>query len=163
MRLDKLLPPKAMQIRYTHAIWEYENDNEDDDRYCVNEDECTNVYDLILETSRKAVKGGGVYYRRRHKSYAQNDVKLYQDWVNDMNQKKLYDSLINVKVHRIGRRVVIEYKPEHARKMLERYNLKNKTTVSRQHIYSMETAQEQARRHIEEMLLCTDEEGENCE
>jgi len=115
MRLDKHLPFKAIQIRYIHPYYEREYDDEDNcvGEYCANEDTFTDVYRLIRKAHGKKQS---YYYRRRTSELATEDVKRYRDWV-DSQQVHEKEPRFNIKVRKLGRRVVIEYNPEYARKI----------------------------------------------
>ena len=107
MQILNWIPAHAEQIRYVAP--QYDEDNED--RYCINEDECTSVwYDIIREVNRTKRP---MYYRRRTVDLARRDRHMYQDQVNNENLwKKDDEQLINVRVKVIGRRVVFIYDEE---------------------------------------------------
>ena len=107
MQILNWIPAHAEQIRYVAP--QYDEDN--GDRYCINEDECTSVwYDIIKEVNRTKRP---MYYRRRTIDLARRDRYMYQDQVNNENLWKEDDEhLINVRVKVIGRRVVFIYDEE---------------------------------------------------
>ena len=55
MRLDKHLPPNAIQVRYVHPYYEGVYDDEDNfvEEYCTNESTATDVYKLIRKAHRE--------------------------------------------------------------------------------------------------------------
>ena len=107
MQILNWIPAHAEQIRYVAP--QYDDDN--GDRYCINEDECTSVwYDIIKEVHKTKRP---MYYRRRTVDLARRDKFLYQDQVNNENHwKENNEQLINVRVKVIGRRVVFIYDEE---------------------------------------------------
>ena len=111
MQILNWIPAHAEQIRYVAP--QYDEDNED--RYCINEDECTSVwYDIIREVNRTKRP---MYYRRRTVDLARRDRHMYQDQVNNENHwKENNEQLINVRVKVVGRRVVFIYDEEFVRK-----------------------------------------------
>tara|TARA_R110002153_G_scaffold180119_1_gene333572 strand:- start:1274 stop:1765 length:492 start_codon:yes stop_codon:yes gene_type:complete len=115
MRLDKHLPPNAIQIRYVHPYYEGSYDEDDNfiEEYCSNEDTATDVYKLMKKAHKEKQS---YYYRRRTQDLSSEDTRNYSRWVQSINKHKdkpQYD----IKVRKLGRRVVIEYNPEHALKM----------------------------------------------
>jgi hypothetical protein len=112
MQILNWIPAHAEQIRYVAPLYE-EDSNED--RYCINEDECTSVwYDIIREVNRTKRP---MYYRRRTVDLARRDRHMYQDQVNNENHwKENNEQLINVRVKVVGRRVVFIYDEEFVRK-----------------------------------------------
>ena len=111
MQILNWIPAHAEQIRYVAP--QYDEDNEG--RYCINEDECTSVwYDIIKEVNRTKRP---MYYRRRTVDLARRDRHMYQDQVNNENHwKENNEQLINVRVKVVGRRVVFIYDEEFVRK-----------------------------------------------
>ena len=111
MQILNWIPAHAEQIRYVAP--QYDEDNED--RYCINEDECTSVwYNIIREVNRTKRP---MYYRRRTVDLARRDRHMYQDQVNNENHwKENNEQLINVRVKVVGRRVVFIYDEEFVRK-----------------------------------------------
>jgi|TARA_Y100000031_G_scaffold121545_1_gene136084 hypothetical protein len=111
MQILNWIPAHAEQIRYVAP--QYDEDNEG--RYCINEDECTSVwYDIIREVNRTKRP---MYYRRRTVDLARRDRHMYQDQVNNENHwKENNEQLINVRVKVVGRRVVFIYDEEFVRK-----------------------------------------------
>jgi hypothetical protein len=116
MRLDKHLPPNAIQIRYVHPYYEGVYDDEDNfvEEYCTNESTATDVYKLIRKAHREKQS---YYYRRRTSQLSSDDVRQYRDWTD--RQHTTNAPKYNIKVRKLGRRVVIEYNPEYALKMFE--------------------------------------------
>ena len=114
MRLDKHLPPNAIQVRYVHPYYEGVYDDEDNfvEEYCTNESTATDVYKLIRKAHREKQS---YYYRRRTRGLSSEDAHLYGSWVNIQHTTDI--PKYNIKVRKLGRRVVIEYNPEHALKM----------------------------------------------
>ena len=112
MQILNWIPAHAEQIRYVAP--QYDEDS-NEDRYCINEDECTSVwYDIIKEVHNTKRP---MYYRRRTVDLARRDKFLYQDQVNNENHwKENNEQLINVRVKVIGRRVVFIYDEEFVRK-----------------------------------------------
>ena len=115
MRLDKHLPPNAIQIRYVHPYFEGVYDDEDNfvEEYCTNEDTATDVYDLIRKAHREKQS---YYYRRRTLDLCADDVRQYRSWTDNQHAHK-EQPRYNIKVRKLGRRVVIEYNPEYAHKI----------------------------------------------
>ena len=111
MQILNWIPAHAEQIRYVAP--QYDEDNEG--RYCINEDECTSVwYNIIREVNRTKRP---MYYRRRTVDLARRDRHMYQDQVNNENHwKENNEQLINVRVKVVGRRVVFIYDEEFVRK-----------------------------------------------
>ena len=108
MQILNWIPAHAEQIRYIAP--QYDNDS-NEDRYCINEDECTSVWYDIIKQVHKTKRP--MYYRRRTMDLARRDRNLYQDQVNNENHWKENDEqLINVRVKVIGRRVVFIYDEE---------------------------------------------------
>jgi hypothetical protein len=108
MQILNWIPAHAEQIRYIAP--QYDNDS-NEDRYCINEDECTSVWYDIIKQVHKTKRP--MYYRRRTVDLARRDRYLYQDQVNNENHWKENDEqLINVRVKVIGRRVVFIYDEE---------------------------------------------------
>ena len=108
MQILNWIPAHAEQIRYVAP--QYDEDS-NEDRYCINEDECTSVWYDIIKQVHKTKRP--MYYRRRTTDLARRDRYLYQDQVNNENLWKEDDEqLINVRVKVIGRRVVFIYDEE---------------------------------------------------
>ena len=107
MQILNWIPAHAEQIRYVAP--QYDDDN--GDRYCINEDECTSVwYDIIKEVQKTKRP---MYYRRRTIDLARRDRHMYQDQVNNENYwKENNEQLINVRVKVVGKRVVFLYDEE---------------------------------------------------
>ena len=116
MRLDKHLPPNAIQVRYVHPYYEGVYDDEDNfvEEYCTNESTATDVYKLIRKAHREKQS---YYYRRRTRGLSSEDARNYGSWVD--RQHTTDTPKYNIKVRKLGRRVVIEYNPEYALKMFE--------------------------------------------
>ena len=113
MILSKHLPENAEYIRYIHPI--YEHDDEDSS-YCVNEDNCTDVwYDCIRKVNDNKVP---IYYRRRTSEFARIDVTDAQYRVRDSNKwRNDFTDCILVRVKKIGRRVLFTYEPAYTYKL----------------------------------------------
>ena len=155
MRLDKHLPPNAIQIRYIHPYFEGVYDDEDNfvEEYCTNEDTATDVYDLIRKAHREKQS---YYYRRRTQDLCTDDVRQYRAWTDTQhanNPKPFY----NIKVRKLGRRVVIEYNPDYAFKMWKSQNDRLKNANKPRHSkpkfpYPNLSTEERVRRSIEDMF-----------
>jgi hypothetical protein len=163
MRLDKHLPPNAIQIRYVHAYYEgvYDDDDNFVEEYCTNEDTATDVYKLIRKAHREKQS---YYYRRRTSQLSSDDVRQYRDWTDRQHTTDL--PKYNIKVRKLGRRVVIEYNPEYALKMFEIQKQKLINTNKPRHSYTntipnidgLTAAQDRARISIEDMFRDMDRE-----
>ena len=162
MRLDKHLPPNAIQIRYVHPYYEGSYDEDDNfiEEYCSNEDTATDVYKLMKKAHKEKQS---YYYRRRTQDLSSEDTRNYSRWVQSINKHKdkpQYD--IKVK---LGRRVVIEYNPEYALKMFEiqkqkliNANKPRHKSGPRLFMDAQTAAQERARVSIEDMFRDMDRE-----
>ena len=165
MRLDKHLPPNAIQVRYVHPYYEGVYDDEDNfvEEYCTNESTATDVYKLIRKAHREKQS---YYYRRRTRSLSSEDARNYGSWVNRQHTTDI--PKYNIKVRKLGRRVVIEYNPEYALKMFEVQKQKLINTNKPRHrssprlymadIDPQTLAQERARQSIEDMFRDMDRE-----
>ena len=111
MQILNWIPAHAEQIRYVAP--QYDDDN--GDRYCINEDECTSVwYDIIKEVQKTKRP---MYYRRRTMDLARRDRCQYQEQVNNENcWKEDWSKCFYVRVKVVGRRVVFIYDEEFVRK-----------------------------------------------
>jgi hypothetical protein len=112
MQILNWIPPHAQQIRYIASI--YEEDNEGD-RYCINEDEATSVWHDIIKQVHKTKRP--MYYRRRTIDMARRDRYQWQrsiynenDWKNDWAKS------LHVRVKIIGKRVLFIYDEEFVHK-----------------------------------------------
>ena len=154
MRLDKHLPPNAIQIRYVHPYFEGVYDDEDNfvEEYCVNEDTATDVYDLIRKAHREKQS---YYYRRRTQDLCTDDVRQYRAWTDNQHAHE-EQPRYNIKVRKLGRRVVIEYNPEYAHKV---WKMKQHTGKPRHKSpkfpYPNLSTEEQVRQSIEDMFGMT--------
>ena len=112
MQILNWIPAHAEQIRYVAP--QYEEDS-NEDRYCINEDECTSVwYDIIKEVQKTKRP---MYYRRRTIDLARRDRYQYQNQVTNENMwKENWEECFYVRVKVIGRRVVFIYDEEFVRK-----------------------------------------------
>ena len=163
MRLDKHLPPNAIQIRYVHPYYEGVYDDEDNfvEEYCTNESTATDVYKLIRKAHREKQS---YYYRRRTSQLSSDDVRQYRDWTDRQHTTDM--PKYNIKVRKLGRRVVIEYNPEYALKMFEIQKQKLINTNKPRHSYTntipnidgLTAAQDRARISIEDMFRDMDRE-----
>ena len=73
MQILNWVPSHAQQIRYTAPYYDEDNDGE---RFCVNEDEATQVwFDVIREVDKTKRP---MYYRRRTLDLARRDRHEYQ-------------------------------------------------------------------------------------
>jgi len=112
MQILNWLPPHTQQIRYISPY--YEEDNEGD-RYCINEDECTSVWCDIIEQVHKTKRP--MYYRRRTIDLARRDRNQYQHSIyNENDWKKNWAKSIHVRVKVIGKRVLFIYDEEFVHK-----------------------------------------------
>jgi len=102
MIIGKYIPDNAIQVRYVHP--QYEQD-EDGNEYIWNEEEMTDVADLIREVNRNQIP---LYYRRRVSDYAREDTRKWNRYIND-NNRHYKDSLLYVRVKKVGRRVLVVY------------------------------------------------------
>lgn len=151
MRLDKHLPPNAIQIRYVHPYFEGVYDDEDNfvEEYCTNEDTATDVYDLIRKAHREKQS---YYYRRRTLDLCADDVRQYRSWTDNQHAHK-EQPRYNIKVRKLGRRVVIEYNPEYAHKIWKMKQHTGKPRHSKPKFpYPNLSPEEQVRRSIEDMF-----------
>ena len=113
MQILNWVPSHAQQIRYTAPYYDEDDDGE---RFCVNEDEATQVwFDVIKEVDKTKRP---MYYRRRTLDLARRDRHEYQrsiyshnNWQNDWNKNCVY---VRVKV--VGRRVVFIHDEEFVHK-----------------------------------------------
>lgn len=147
MRLDKHLPPNAIQIRYVHPYYEgvYDDDDNFVEEYCVNEDTATDVYDLIRKAHKEKQS---YYYRRRTSQLSSDDTKQYRAWTDNQHAHE-EQPRYNIKVRKLGRRVVIEYNPEYAHKI---WKMKENVGKMRHREIIQPTSQEERlRRSIDEM------------
>ena len=157
MRLDKHLPPNAIQVRYVHPYYEGVYDDEDNfvEEYCTNESTATDVYKLIRKAHREKQS---YYYRRRTRGLSSEDARNYGSWVD--RQHTTDTPKYNIKVRKLGRRVVIEYNPEYALKMFEIQKQKLINANKPRHSYTntipnidgLTAAQDRARVSIEDMF-----------
>jgi hypothetical protein len=114
MIIGKYIPDNAIQVRYVHP--QYEQD-EDGSEYIWNEEEMTDVADLIRDVN---ITGRPVYYRRRLSDYAREDTRRWNKYINNINntRKNNGEDLFNVRIKKVGRRVLIDYDKEHWDKIL---------------------------------------------
>jgi len=156
MRLDKHLPPNAIQVRYVHPYYEGVYDDEDNfvEEYCTNESTATDVYKLIRKAHREKQS---YYYRRRTRGLSSEDARNYGSWVD--RQHTTDTPKYNIKVRKLGRRVVIEYNPEYALKMFEiqkqkliNANKPRHRSAPKVFMDAQTAAQERARVSIEDMF-----------
>jgi len=146
MRLDKHLPLNAIQIRYVHPYYEGVYDDEDNfvEEYCTNEDTATDVYKLIRKADREKQS---YYYRRRTSQLASDDTRQYRAWTDTQHAHE-EQPRYNIKVRKLGRRVVIEYNPEYAHKI---WKMKQHTGKPR-HKSVDSLAEERVKQSIEDMF-----------
>ena len=124
MKILELLPKGAMQIRYVHPHYEYQEDDEGNvvDEYCVNEDTCTDVwYDIINKVHKNKTP---IYYRRRTNDLAKDDFRKYfYDIQSNNNSYDTWNERCRpVRIRRLGRRVIFIYDENHMKNLW----LKNK-------------------------------------
>ena len=122
MIIGKYIPDNAIQIRYVHP--QYEQD-EDGNEYIWNEDEMTDVSDLICQVNRTKQP---VYYRRRYTGYARDDSRKWNAYVNNHNRSEKHvadddddfgGDYLYVRVKKVGRRVLIVYDKDYWIKVLQ--------------------------------------------
>jgi hypothetical protein len=164
MRLDKHLPPNAIQIRYVHPYFEGVYDDEDNfvEEYCTNEDTATDVYQLIRKAHREKQS---YYYRRRTSQLSSDDTKQYRAWTDNQHAHEKQPRY-NIKVRKLGRRVVIEYNPEYAHKIwkMKQHTGKPRHKAEPKVFMDAQTAaQERARLSIESMFRDMDLEEQTRE
>ena len=112
MQILNWIPPHAQQIRYIASI--YEEDNEGD-RYCINEDEATSVWHDIIKQVHKTKRP--MYYRRRTIDMARRDRYQWQHSIyNENNWKNSWAKSLHVRVKIIGKRVLFIYDEEFVHK-----------------------------------------------
>jgi hypothetical protein len=113
MQILNWIPSHAHQIRYVAPY--YEEDSQGD-RYMVNDDEATNVWQSIILQVHKTKRP--MYYRRRTIDMSRRDRVQHQcsivtenDWAND------WAKCIYVRAKVIGRRVLFIYDEEFMHKI----------------------------------------------
>jgi|15BtaG_2_1085339.scaffolds.fasta_scaffold23977_4 hypothetical protein len=120
MKILEMLPQGATAVRYVASQYEGIYDDEDNhiEDECVNEDVRTDVwFDIIHAVNKDKVCR---YYRRRTRDLAARNVSDYTYQINNRNNSQ--DSLdspniCNVRVKRLGRRVVFVYDTNFTAKM----------------------------------------------
>ena len=114
MIVGKYIPENARQVRYIHP--QYEQD-EDGNEYIWNEEEMTDVNDLINTVNKTKIP---IYFRRRHSNYARDDTRRWNQHINSMNimNKTNGDDFINVRMRKVGRRVLVDYDKEYWDKII---------------------------------------------
>ena len=116
MIIGKYIPENARQIRYIHP--QYERD-EDDNEYIWNEDEMTDVCDLIYTVNKHKTP---IYFRRRHSNYAREDTRRWNKFINNHNAREKHNQSIDylyVRVKKVGRRVLIVYDKDYWDKIIK--------------------------------------------
>lgn len=109
MRILKHIPANAIQIRYIHPYYDREYDEEDNivSEYIANEEQCTDVMrDMVWKVNDYNTP---LYYRRRTRSLAQDDLVNYSDkiWRQNMHQETWNsEQMCSVRVKRFGRRII---------------------------------------------------------
>tara|TARA_R100001510_G_C7503250_1_gene106028 strand:+ start:73 stop:564 length:492 start_codon:yes stop_codon:yes gene_type:complete len=103
MIIGKYIPDNAIQVRYVHPRYDQDDDGNE---YIWNEDEMTDVLDLINEVNRTRVP---MYYRRRLSEYARDDARQWNRYINNNNRHYKDDRPLYVRMKKVGRRVLIEY------------------------------------------------------
>ena len=83
MQILNWLPPHAQQIRYIAPLYD---EDDQGDRYCYNEGECTAVWYDIIKQVHKTKRP--MYYRRRTTELARRDKYQYQQSVYNENDWK---------------------------------------------------------------------------
>jgi hypothetical protein len=122
MIIGKYIPDNALQVRYIHP---YYDTDEDGYRYIANEDEATDVWQLIMDVNRTSKP---LYYRRRISEYARDDVRRWNRSINDANRNTSdFTDWYYVRVKKVGRRVLIVHDLAYWMKVYARY----KNTVPR--------------------------------
>ena len=112
MQILNWLPPHAQQIRYIAPLYD---EDDQGDRYCYNEGECTAVWYDIIKQVHKTKRP--MYYRRRTTELARRDKYQYQLSVyNENNWKNDWTKSIHVRVKVIGKRVLFLYDEEFVHK-----------------------------------------------
>ena len=116
MIIGKYIPENARQIRYIHP--QYERD-EDDNEYIWNEDEMTDVCDLIYTVNKHKTP---IYFRRRHSNYAREDTRRWNQFINNHNARSKvneFSDYLYVRVKKVGRRVLIVYDKDYWDKIIQ--------------------------------------------
>ena len=112
MQILNWLPPHAHQVRYIAPLYD---EDDQGDRYCYNDNECTAVWYDIIQQVHKTKRP--MYYRRRTTELARRDKYQYQLSVyNENNWKNDWTKSIHVRVKVIGKRVLFLYDEEFVRK-----------------------------------------------
>ena len=112
MQILNWLPPHAHQVRYIAPLYD---EDDQGDRYCYNDNECTAVWYDIIKQVHKTKRP--MYYRRRTTELARRDKYQYQLSVyNENNWKNDWTKSIHVRVKVIGKRVLFLYDEEFVRK-----------------------------------------------
>tara|TARA_R110002124_G_scaffold169935_2_gene337507 strand:+ start:171 stop:620 length:450 start_codon:yes stop_codon:yes gene_type:complete len=130
----------AEQIRYYSPIYEPIYDEEDN----VIEEECVRNGTNILETFIKPVHNDGKprYYRLRYPVHAKEHKRRWVQWVD--NQLGNVEAF-NVKVTKIGRRVLFSSDPNFQakrEKRLRRIQAARSSAGAREHPWNITTADE---------------------
>tara|TARA_R100000656_G_scaffold97633_1_gene70859 strand:+ start:76 stop:597 length:522 start_codon:yes stop_codon:yes gene_type:complete len=113
MQILNWIPPHAQQIRYIAPLYEEDSDG---DRYCYNDNECTQVWYDIIKQVHKTKRP--MYYRRRTTELARRDKYQYQQSVyNENDWKNDWAKSIHVRVKVVGKRVVFIYDEEFVHKV----------------------------------------------
>ena len=112
MQILNWLPPHAQQVRYIAPLYD---EDDQGDRYCYNDGECTAVWYDIIKQVHKTKRP--MYYRRRTTELARRDKYQYQLSVyNENNWKNDWAKSIHVRVKVIGKRVLFLYDEEFVHK-----------------------------------------------
>ena len=112
MQILNWLPPHAHQVRYIAPLYD---EDDQGDRYCYNDNECTAVWYDIIQQVHKTKRP--MYYRRRTTELARRDKYQYQLSVyNENNWKNDWTKSIHVRVKVIGKRVLFLYDEEFVHK-----------------------------------------------
>jgi hypothetical protein len=112
MQILNWLPPHAHQVRYIAPLYD---EDDQGDRYCYNDGECTSVWYDIIKQVHKTKRP--MYYRRRTTELARRDKHQYQLSVyNENNWKNDWTKSIHVRVKVIGKRVLFLYDEEFVHK-----------------------------------------------
>ena len=112
MQILNWIPSHAQQIRF---IAPYYDEDGDGDRYCVNEDEATDVYRTIIRQVHKTKRP--MYYRRRTLDLARRDRFQWQRSIySENNWRDNWINCLYVRVKVLGRRVLFIYDKEFVHK-----------------------------------------------
>lgn len=116
MIIGKYIPDNALQVRYIHPYYDVD---EDGYRYMANEDEATDVWQLIMDVNRTSKP---LYYRRRISEYARDDVRRWNRSINDANRNTTdFQDWYHIRVKKVGRRVLIVHDLLYWMKVYARY------------------------------------------